>query len=145
MKKLSFKYRLFRFFFGLVLMFVGFKGLVDSGNLVSIIEKNNDHLNQKEAVEALTATLGENLYNLFANFLEIIKSNANDLVLFIYLLILFGGLLCCFGHKISKFFLLTGILLDIFIIHNVIFFSTDNGRGLMLKYIAYIGGISYII
>lgn len=145
MKKLSLKYRLFRFLFGIVLMFVGFKGLTDYSNIVSIMIKNNEQLKQKEVTEFILSSFGEYIFNIITSFLELIVLNAADIVFFINGLILFGGLLCSFGHRISKYFLFSAVLLDIALIHNIVFFSTDNGRGLMLKFIAYIGGISYII
>jgi hypothetical protein len=142
------KYRLSRILFGLVIFLMGLKGAFDYTNSSNLLKANIKDFNSDEGLSKLI--LSEN-YGEFINYwlkqclnFTVLSENADELVIILQLSLVLGGLMCILGYSISKFFIISSIIVDLIFIHNLRFFATDSSKGLMLKYIVFIGGSLHI-
>lgn len=142
------KYRLSRILFGLVILLMGLKGIADHSTTANLLKTNIKEFNSEEGL--LKLILADN-YGEFLNYwlkqclnFTLLSDNADELVIILQLSLVLGGLMCVFGYSISKFFIISSIIVDLIFIHNLRFFATDSSKGLMLKYIVFIGGSLHI-
>lgn len=144
--ELQFKFS--RFMFGLIILLVGLKGFSDISTSATLIRTNVTEFNSEEGLSALFdfEFLGERGNRMLKNSLDftVIADVAEEFVMMINTNLILGGLMTMFGISIGRFFIISSLLVDLFFIHNLRFFATDSSKGLMIKYIAYIGGALHI-
>lgn len=144
--ELQFKFS--RFMFGLIILLVGLKGFSDISSSATLIRTNVTEFNSEEGLSALFdfEFLGERGNRMLKNSLDftVIADVAEEFVMMINTNLILGGLMTMFGISIGRFFIISSLLVDLFFIHNLRFFATDSSKGLMIKYIAYIGGALHI-
>ena len=77
--------------------------------------------------------------------LDLIKNNASDMVLLIGVLMIVGGFLTACGYSCEIHFVLCALILDLIIIHNIIYYRTQKMKINVLKVISLLGGAYFII
>ena len=144
------KYRTTRFVFGLFISLIALKSLSQQQftPLCSLLKSNIKDFTSEEGLlsQIHFSFLSDNTNNFIKSSLSLnlIHDNSEDTIYFIYSLMFFGGIMCMFGQPLSKFFIVSSLILDLILLHNIKFFVSDSSKGLMLKYIAYLGGALHI-
>lgn len=144
------QYKFSRLTFGLIISIIAFKSMTGSSlaSLSGLVKSNLKDIHKPDGIISiidfgfLSPETNQKVRELF-NFSDL-EENSEDFIVFIYSLIMMGGILCLFGQPISKFFIISGLLLDLVFLHNLKFFVSDSSKGTMLKYLAFIGGALHI-
>jgi len=148
-KKNELKYKIARCFFGLIMFLIGVKGMIDYTQASQLLAGSIKDFNSAEGLinEIKFDFLGENGNYYLKKILscQYLEDNADEIIIFLNAQLALGGILCVFGHTFSKFMIISSIVFDLIFIHNLRFFASDNSKGLMLKYLAFIGGALHIL
>ena len=147
----GFNYKFSRFLFGFIMCLISLKTIFEKQSLSSLntLLKNNlkDVHSEGGLVSYINFSfLSEEHNKLIQSFIDFtpIEKNSEDTIKFIYFLLFFGGLMCMLGEPLSRFLIVTAIVLDLALLHNFKFFVSENSKGTMLKYIAFLGGALHI-
>lgn len=148
---MNIKYKVTRFIYGLILLIIALKSLNQSNieHNTTVIKNNMTSFFAEEGIYSLInfSFLSQEMNNFIKRSFyikDIIIDISNDLIIFIYLLLSFGALLAMFGYSISKFFIVSALVVDLVFVHNLNFFATDSSKGLMIKYVVLLGGALFI-
>lgn len=145
-------YKFFRMLFGVILCLIALKSITDPNQMKTLSNLMTEnikgyHNEEGHIIFFDLPYISEESNKILRSKINLsdISSNAEETVKFIYALLFIGGLMCALGEPFSKCIIISSLVLDIFLIHNLRFFVTDSGKGTMLKYIAYIGGAMYVV
>ena len=147
---ISLKYKVSRFLFGFFITLIALRSLTQPqiGTLSTLLQNNLKEIHSENGIISLInfSFLTPETNSLIRSKIDLsqLSDNSEDTVQFIYILLLIGGVLCIFGQPISKFFIVSSLILDVILLHNIKFFVSDSSKGIMLKYFALIGGAVHI-
>ena len=148
MGKYQLQYKITRFFFGFIMLCLGLRGILDYKTHSALLAANLKDYGEKDGFSSIFTFewAGESVDFFLRGFFkfDVVAKNCDDTIVFIYSLLSLGGFMCLLGHAFSKYLLVSSIVLDLIFVHNFRFFATDSSKGLMLKYIAFLGGTMHI-
>jgi hypothetical protein len=81
---------------------------------------------------------------LTVNTTDLVKSSSEMVFIMNYALII-GGILCVTGYRVSKPFILIGILLNLVLVHNIFYFANEKMKVNVLKMLAVLGGVLHVL
>jgi uncharacterized membrane protein len=136
-------YILSRFLFGLYIIWIGLKGINDISTKHQFVSKSI------EKYETISKELNADFlhpfgYDFPVNF-DMLKTNAAELVYFINILMIIGGTFTAFGFSLGRTFIVTSLLLDLLLIHNIFYFAEEKMKVNVLKIISILGGALHIV
>jgi hypothetical protein len=136
-------YILSRFLFGLYILWIGIRGIND------VTQTQQHVLKSFEALERLHKDIHTDLlegtgYHIPINF-EFLRSNSAEIVYFVNILFIMGGLLAAFGKRLGRTFIVIGLLIDLLLIHNIVYFAEEKMKVNVLKILSILGGALHIV
>lgn len=134
--KYSISYYLSRTGYGLLIVWIGIVGLLETDKSKAYVE-DCAHLLKQLAVEFLSYDLD----------ISALLSHSKSMAIFVYALYVVGGLFAFYGSKLSTKILMIGITLNILVCNNIMTITEENKKRIMggiMKNISLLGG-SYFI
>jgi hypothetical protein len=143
-------YPFYRFLFGVYLIWLGIYNLdkmESNSNFVKISIEGYTEIFAflKNSISALSIDyLNYKIPEFTLNTTDFLNSS-NEIVFIMNYALVMGGILCALGYKVSKGFILIGILLNVALVHNVFYFANEKMKVNVLKMLAVLGGVLHVI
>ena len=141
--KTNLSYTFVRLLFGLFIMWYGVLSVHETHrteNIQLITKSIHEFGNFTEMISpSLLAT-----YSPYID-LSTLSEHSSDILMFIAFLFVLGGLMCISGYSVAFHFVMLGLLLDVFFIHNYAYFKYEKMKVNVLKLLSILGGAYFII
>ena len=135
--KANLAYNLSRILYGLFLIWYG----------INMIEPHYRNINKGFIERTFNNFKNSTIYNVIANNTENYDANitklnkaADNICLLMSYLLILGGYFCMCGYSASIHFIMCGLLIDLFLIHNIYYFRDEQVKVNTLRVLALIGG-----
>ena len=138
-------YLYMKMFYGLFISWMGYNVLMSE----QLYQKNEKYLKEtmlfiKNLIDFYYPHLltNETLIK-FINY-EILLTKTNEITTIFCYIFIFGGFLVSVGLKIGKIIIFINLLLNVLLVHNILYFHGEKLKVNVLKYLTLLGGAYYL-
>lgn len=141
--KTNLSYTFIRLLFGLYVVWYGVVSVHETHkteNVLLITKSIHEFAN-------FTEIISPSLLSTYSPYIDlsVLSQHSSDILTFMSLLFIVGGFICISGYSSAFHFIMLGLILDMFFIHNYAYFKYEKMKVNVLKLLSILGGAYFII